>query len=81
MKWYSVDIQNLTDSEYSKWYALMSDAKKQRVEKFRFAEDKKRTDIMNAIVHECGIKSAGAGICFSIPVDYVVGLNKHILEN
>ena len=45
------------------------------------AEDKKRTDIMNAIVHECGIKSAGAGICFSIPVDYVVGLNKHILEN
>lgn len=45
------------------------------------AESDKKTKIMNAIVHECGIKSAGAGICFSVPVDYVVGLNKHILEN
>ena len=45
------------------------------------AESSKKESIMKSIVHECGIKSAGAGICFSIPVDYVVGLNKHILEN
>lgn len=45
------------------------------------AESEKKESIMKAIVHECGIKSAGAGICFSVPVDYVVGLNKHILEN
>ena len=33
-------------------------------------------DIMNSIVDNCGLKSPGAGICFSLPVDYVVGLNK-----
>lgn len=31
--------------------------------------------IMNMIVENCGLKSPGAGICFSVPVNYVVGLN------
>ena len=33
---------------------------------------------MNLIVKNCGLKTPGAGICFSLPVDYVVGLNKEI---
>ena len=30
---------------------------------------------MNKIVENCGLKSPGAGICFSLPVDQVVGLS------
>ena len=36
-------------------------------------EDKKNA-IMNEIVESCGIKTPGAGICFSLPVENVVGL-------
>lgn len=38
----------------------------------------KKNDIMNLIVDNCGLKTPGAGICFSLPVDQVVGLNKNI---
>lgn len=38
----------------------------------------KKNNIMNEIVNNCGLKTPGAGICFSLPVDHVVGLNKEI---
>lgn len=38
----------------------------------------KKTNIMNLIVENCGLKTPGAGICFSLPVDYVIGLNKEL---
>ena len=38
----------------------------------------KKNDIMNIILNNCGLKTPGAGICFSLPVDHVVGLNKEI---
>lgn len=38
----------------------------------------KKTTIMNEIVTNCGLKTPGAGICFSLPVDHVVGLNKDL---
>ena len=43
MKWYKYDIHDLTDEEYNKYFSLMSPEKQQRVNKFRFADDKKRT--------------------------------------
>lgn len=43
MKWYKCDIRDLTDAEYKKWYWLMREEKQQRVDRFRFADDKKRT--------------------------------------
>lgn len=43
MKWYQYNIQNLTDEEYDKWYSLMNEDKQCRVDRFRFADDKKRT--------------------------------------
>lgn len=43
MKWYKYDIRGLTDEEYNKYFSLMSPEKQQRVNKFRFADDKKRT--------------------------------------
>ena len=38
----------------------------------------KKNKIMNVIVENCGLKTPGAGICFSLPVDHVVGLNQEI---
>lgn len=43
MKWYKFDIRELTSADYPKWYALMSGEKQARVDRFRFADDKKRT--------------------------------------
>lgn len=40
----------------------------------------KKSDIMNAIVDGCGLKTPGAGICFSLPVDQVVGLSGEISD-
>ena len=37
-----------------------------------------KVDIMNKIVENCGLKTPGAGICFSLPVDYSIGLNKQL---
>jgi len=39
-------------------------------------ESEKKNSIMDIIVKNCGLKTPGAGICFSLPVDHVVGLNK-----
>ncbi len=36
--------------------------------------DENKTPIMNEIVASCGLKTPGAGICFSIPVENVIGL-------
>ena len=38
----------------------------------------KKNSIMGSILNNCGLKTPGAGICFSLPVDHVVGLNKEI---
>ena len=37
-------------------------------------DDDKKTPIMNEIVNTCGLKTPGAGICFSVPVENVAGL-------
>ena len=39
----------------------------------------KKKDIMDTITKNCGLKTPGAGICFSLPVDYAIGLNKEIM--
>ena len=38
----------------------------------------KKNNIMNAIVENCGLKTPGAGICFSLPVDNVAGISKEL---
>lgn len=38
------------------------------------ASEEKKKSIMGEIVDTCGIKTPGAGICFSLPVENVVGL-------
>ena len=60
MKWYKYDIRDLTDTEYVKWYSLMDETKKQRVDRFHFYDDKKRTVAgemlaRKAIAEWCGV--------------------------
>lgn len=43
MKWYKYDIRDLSSAEYDKWYSVMSEDKKRRVDRFRCVDDKKRT--------------------------------------
>ncbi len=41
-------------------------------------DDEKKTEIMNEIVSSCGLKTPGAGICFSLPVENVSGLIEEV---
>ena len=43
MEWDRYNIQGLTSQEYDRWYELMDEEKKARVDRFRFVEDTKRT--------------------------------------
>ncbi len=43
MKWYKYDIRYLSEKEYNKWFALMNEDKRQKVERFCFEDDKKRS--------------------------------------
>lgn len=42
------------------------------------APDSKKTAIMNKIIEKCGSHTNQAGLCFSLPVDHVEGLNIEI---
>lgn len=43
MKWYKYDIRDMSENECNKWFSLMSEDKKQKVSRFRFDDDKKRS--------------------------------------
>ena len=43
-------------------------------------KDDLKNEVMKKIINCCGLKTPGAGICFSLPVDYVAGLHKQISE-
>lgn len=72
MKWYKYDIRDLTDAEYDKWYSLMSEDKQQRVDRFRFVDDKKRT-----VVGEMLARKAIAEWCGIAPESITFGTKEH----
>ena len=72
MKWYKYDIRDLTDTEYNKWYSLMSEDKQQRVDRFRFSDDKKRT-----IVGEMLARKSIAEWCGVVPESITFGIKEH----
>jgi len=72
MKWYKYDIRDLTDTEYKKWYSLMSIDKQHRVDRFRFADDKKRT-----IIGEMLARKAIAEWCGVAPESVTFGTKEH----
>ena len=72
MKWYKYDIRDLTQEEYEQWYSLMSFEKKQRVDRFRFMDDKKRT-----VVGEMLARKAIAEWCHVSEEDIKFGLSEY----
>ena len=60
MKWSQLNINSLSDHEYQRWYALMDEEGKARVDRFYFPDDKKRTIVeellaRKAISDWCGV--------------------------
>ena len=43
LKWYKFNINDVTESEYEEFFALLSNEKKEKVKRFRHPDDKKRT--------------------------------------
>ena len=43
MKWYKVDIREISGTVYENWISIMSEETRQRVQKFKKEDDKKRT--------------------------------------
>lgn len=72
MKWFKYNIRGLADSEYNKWYSLMSENKRLRVDKFRFADDKKRT-----VAGEMLARKAIAKWCNVAPESIIFGIKEH----
>lgn len=66
MKWYKHDIRNLTAAEYAKWYTLMCKDKQAWVDRFRYADDKKRS-----VAGEMLARKAVAEWC-NIPAESIV---------
>ncbi|MBR5232646.1 MAG: 4'-phosphopantetheinyl transferase superfamily protein [Clostridia bacterium] len=60
MQIYTYDIRKLNNDEYRKWYSMMSDDRKKRVDAFRYEDDRKRSVAgemlaRTAISEMCGI--------------------------
>ena len=72
MKWYKYDIRDLTDTEYNKWYSLMSNDKQCRVDRFHFVDDKKRT-----VAGEMLARKAIAEWCGIAPESISFGIKEH----
>lgn len=72
MKWYKHDIRDLTDAEYNKWYSLMSENKRHRVDRLRFLDDKKRT-----VAGEMLARKAIAKWCGVTPGSIAFGIKEH----
>ena len=72
MKWYKYDIRDLTDTEYNKWYSLMSEDKQCRVDRFLFVDDKKRT-----VAGEMLARKAIAEWCGIAPESITFGIKEH----
>ena len=72
MKWYKYDTRDLTDTEYNKWYSLMSEDKRHRVDRFRFLDDKKRT-----VAGEMLALKTIAEWCGVVPESITFGIKEH----
>lgn len=65
MEWYKFDITDMSEDEYDAYYSLMSPYKQERVDRFRFVEDKKRT-----VAGEMLARKAVSEMC-NVPVEAV----------
>lgn len=81
MKFYQYNIRDLSNESYIRYYSLMSEKKKRRVDRFRFQDDKKRTVVGEMLARQsisewCGVPEES--ITFEIAEHgkpYAKGLN------
>lgn len=66
MKFYQYNIRDLSDDNYIRYYSLMSEEKRRRVNRFRFEDDKKRTVVGEMLVRRAISKWR------SVPEDSIV---------
>ena len=66
MEWFKFNINNLSFVDYEKWFALMTEDKKERINKMRFKDDKKRS-----VIGEMLAKKAISDIS-GIPVENII---------
>lgn len=72
MKWYKYDIRDMSENECNKWFSLMSEDKKQKVSRFHFDDDRKRS-----VAGEMLAKKAIAELC-GVPAEEIIfGLEKN----
>ena len=72
MKWYKYDIRDMSENECNKWFSLMSEDKKQKVSRFHFDDDRKRSAIGEMVA-----KKAIAELC-GVPAEEIIfGLEKN----
>ncbi len=56
------NIRNLSETDYNKWYNNLSPVKKQRVDRFRFADDKRRSVAGDMLIKSYINKTAGTPV-------------------
>lgn len=71
MEWYKININDYTDKDYEKWYGLMTEEKKNRVEKFRDDDDRKRTVFADMLARKslalwCSVEAQNIEFCVSV---------------
>ncbi len=72
MKWYKFDIREFKNTEYDKWYSLLSKEKQQQVDSFRYKDDKKRT-----VAGEMLVKKAISSWCGVDAESIILGIKGH----
>lgn len=86
MEWYKFNINDLTESEYEKFFSLLSQEKREKAERFKDVNDKKRSicgEILakSAIAKICGkevedlvfeVKKSGKPFCKNVDIEFSI---------
>lgn len=83
MKWYLIDIRDMTEAQFQAWYAMAGEERQQKCDGFRVREDRLRSIAGDhlarmGIAAHCGVEPEA--ICFSRTAEgkpYAVGLDVH----
>lgn len=67
MQLYTYNIREMTDTEYDKWYFLMNDERRKRIDSFRFEDDRKRS-----VAGEMLARKAVSEICGIAPANIIL---------
>lgn len=72
MNWYKYNINDFTPGAYEKWYDLLSEQKKIRIDKMKFTDDKKRS-----VAGEMLAKTAISQMCVITPEEIIINTSSN----